>query len=86
MSSCAHKNLVLLRKTGGKVRCRKCSLVISAHELNGGFCPECYEVNRERCYDFETVAEQGDDVTRYRCEGCGAIIEWKGNEGAKGRQ
>jgi Zn finger protein HypA/HybF involved in hydrogenase expression len=78
MSSCTHKTLVLLRETGGKVRCRKCHLVISADELNGGFCPECYEARREKSYDFEPVAIEKDDVTRYRCEECGAMIEWKG--------
>jgi hypothetical protein len=77
MSSCSHKTLVLIRETGGKVRCRTCHLVISADELNGRFCPECYDVNHEKRYDFEPVESEGDDVTRYRCEGCGAMIEWK---------
>jgi hypothetical protein len=76
MSSCTHKTLVLIGKTGGKVRCRKCHLQISAAELGRGFCPECFEARREKCYDFDPVVED-DDVTRYRCEGCGAMIEWK---------
>lgn len=78
MATCNHKNLVLLGKTDAKVRCRTCSLVISARELDGGFCPECHEVSGRRRYDFEAVKEQADDVTRYRCEGCGALIEWRG--------
>lgn len=78
MAACDHKNLVLLGKTGARLRCRACSLVITARELNHGFCPECYEVAGQKRYDFEPVAENAGDVTRYRCEGCGAVIEWKG--------
>lgn len=77
MASCNHKNLVLLGKTDPRVRCRTCSLVISARELDSGSCPECYAVTRQRCYEFEAVPQEGDAVTRYRCEGCGAVIEWK---------
>lgn len=78
MSRCPHKTLVLLRDAGRKVRCRACHLVISADELDGGFCPECYEVRGERRRDFEAVAREPDPVTRYRCEACGVIIEWDG--------
>jgi len=78
MSSCTHKTLVLLREVGGKLRCRRCHLVISPQELNGGFCPECYEADRRKCFEFDAVPPPEGDVARYRCESCGALIEWKG--------
>jgi len=74
---CTHKTLVLMKEAGAKLRCRTCHLVIRADELDGGCCPECYELRRERCRDFEPVSREQDGVTRYRCEGCGAIVECK---------
>ena len=78
MSSCSHKTLILLAEKGEKLRCTKCHLVLSADELKGGFCPECYEVSGVKCRDFEPVVSREDEVTRYRCEDCGIMIEWKG--------
>lgn len=80
MSQCRHKTLILLKEKSDKVRCRHCHLVISADELDGGFCPECYAVRSERRKDFEKIDVKGDDITTYRCEECGAFIEWREEE------
>ncbi len=78
MSRCSHKTLILLKERGDKLRCRACHLVLSAEELTGGFCPECYEVRGEKRKDFEKVTVEDEGITKYRCEECGAAIEWKG--------
>jgi hypothetical protein len=72
--------LTLLKQRADRLRCRRCHLVISAKELDGGFCPECYAEGGERSYDFETLAATGDEITRYRCDRCGAMIEWKAQD------
>ncbi len=77
MSQCSHTTLTLLTKRGDRLRCKKCHLVICADELGGGCCPECYAVVGERRYDFEVLAATKDEITRYRCEQCGALIEWQ---------
>jgi hypothetical protein len=77
MSSCSHTTLTLLAERGERLRCRKCHLVISADELGGGYCPECYAEGGERHSDFEEVAAAGEDSVKYRCDRCGAVIEWK---------
>ena len=77
MSQCSHKTLTLVKEKSDKVRCRNCHLVISAGELDGGFCPECYAVRGERRKDFEELNVKKDNVTKYRCEECGAFIEWE---------
>jgi hypothetical protein len=48
-------------------------LTIRSDELDGGYCPECFERTGRRHEDFETVPTS--DATRYRCEDCGAIID-----------
>jgi len=75
MTSCRHLNLVVLPAGGGKLRCRHCHLTITADEMPGGYCPECFEVRGEKHSDFDTVADPHQAKTRYRCEACGAIIE-----------
>lgn len=80
MSECTHKTLTLLQQRGDRLRCRECHLVISANELDGGFCPECYAVRGERNRDFEPLAVEQDGVIRYRCEQCGALIEWHAHD------
>jgi len=50
-------------------------LTITAEELNGGYCPECYEARGMKNSDFEEILIPGDGKTRYRCEGCGVIID-----------
>ena len=83
MSGCSHKTLTLLAQRGGRLRCRKCHLSISVNELGGGCYPECYAVRGERRYDFEALGPTGEEVTKYRCEQCGALIEWKvGDDGS----
>lgn len=81
MSECDHKTLTLLAQRGDRLRCKRCYLVISAHELGSGCCPECYAVGGDRHYDFEPLAPIEEEITKYRCEQCGAVIEWKGQDG-----
>jgi hypothetical protein len=50
-------------------------LTIKAEDLDGGYCPECFEREGIRTEDFETVAPEENAPSRYRCESCGAIIE-----------
>lgn len=77
MSGCSHNTLTLLEERKDRLRCRSCHLVISAGELGDGCCPECYAVSGEKRYDFEAIAPKGDEITKYRCEECGVLIEWK---------
>ncbi len=75
MTDCSHNNLVLLKKEKQRVRCRSCHLTISAVELNGGYCPECYETSGVKEYGFDPVAPPMESGITYRCEDCGAMIE-----------
>lgn len=77
MSRCRHKTLTLLTERGERLRCKKCHLVISANELGGGCCPECYAEGGERHYDFEVLAAKEEEITKYRCDQCGSLIEWR---------
>jgi len=72
--------MTLLTEKAGRLRCRKCHLVISVKEVGGGHCPECYAVRGEKGYDFEELIAERDEITKYRCDECGAIIEWKGQD------
>jgi len=74
MSDCKHATLELLPERKGTVRCTHCHLTISADELAGGFCPECFDREGAKNYQFETLAQSGSSAVRYRCEQCGAII------------
>ena len=84
MASCAHKKLELMQPPKGRVRCTHCHLVISREELAQGYCPECHEVRGVSHYEFEEVKEKGKATIRYRCEDCGALIEWDGPGTAQG--
>ncbi|MEN6475968.1 MAG: hypothetical protein ABFD81_18280 [Syntrophaceae bacterium] len=75
MTSCRHLNLVVLPAGPEKMRCRHCHLTITADEIPGGYCPECFEVHGKKRFDFEKIDDRGQTKTRYRCETCGAIIE-----------
>jgi len=75
MRECTHKNLVLIKVAENKLRCKHCHLTISAEELDEGYCPECYEESGKKRYDFETIEPASQEVTKYRCEDCGTIIE-----------
>ena len=78
MPQCSHRKLTLLAPKAGKLLCAKCHLLISSDELKGGYCPECYAVRGEKQYEFEEIAPDRSDVARYRCDECGAVIEWIG--------
>lgn len=79
MTACKHTNLILLPGSARHLRCRHCHLTIKAEELEAGYCPECFEVSGKKHDDFETIASS--DQTKYRCEACGAIIEYKAQDG-----
>jgi predicted RNA-binding Zn-ribbon protein involved in translation (DUF1610 family) len=80
MTECRHKRLVLIQPHKEKLRCTYCNLVISKEELTDGYCPECYHVRGVRHYEFEEVKAKPGAAVQYRCEECGAIIEWDGVE------
>jgi len=75
MSQCKHTNLVLLPTTAQRLRCRRCHLTIKAEELEDRYCPECLETTGKRVDDFETISSE--HRTRYRCEQCGAVIDYR---------
>jgi len=74
MISCAHRTLVLLPGEKARLRCRQCHLTIRSDELGSGYCPECYEADGTKRFEFEEVAASASDSARYRCEECGVII------------
>ena len=76
MNSCTHRNLlVLMDQNKNRVRCRHCHLTISADELGDRYCPECYENQGWKRYDFEEMKTPDTTSVRYRCEDCGVVIE-----------
>ena len=77
MNPCSHKTLVLLPEQKNILRCLHCHLTIKAEELGGSYCPECYESEGNKKYDFKEIEVKKTETDRYRCEDCGAIIESK---------
>ena len=61
------------KENENRLRCRRCHLTIKADELDGGFCPECFEGDGRKNYDFEEI--ETEKTVRYRCEDCGALID-----------
>jgi Zn finger protein HypA/HybF involved in hydrogenase expression len=74
MTSCRHDKLLLLPEDHQRLRCRHCHLTLKAEALQGGHCPECLATTGKKHHDFETIRTPVN--TRYRCEKCGAIIEY----------
>ena len=77
MTVCKHNSLVLLPDRGNRLRCRHCHLTIKTEELEGDCCPECFEAQGAKNYDFEEIVEEDSGVVRYSCEECGLIITVK---------
>jgi len=75
MTSCKHTKLEVLLDKKNRLRCRHCHLTINADELGDGCCPECFEVQGKKLYDFEKLKAEETGINRYRCEECGIIIE-----------
>jgi len=75
MTACLHNKLLLLPEKKNRLRCRHCHLTISANELQEEYCPECFETDGEKRYDFEEIGAKEKVIARYRCEKCGIIIE-----------
>ncbi len=74
MTSCNHTTLELLPQTKNKLRCRHCHLTLNVDELGDGYCPECFDVDGRKRYEFEEMAPAEREVARYRCSECGIII------------
>jgi hypothetical protein len=74
MTACNHRQLVLIRDTHARVRCRHCHLTIKVEDLTAGYCPECFETSQTKRYDFETVTTVAPGREYYRCEECGEMI------------
>ena len=75
MSACPHLQLVLVRDTHARLRCRHCHLTIKAADLPTRYCPECFETTRTKRYDFDEVVPVDSGIVYYRCETCGSMIE-----------
>lgn len=75
MTSCNHRQLVLLPEKHNRLRCRHCHLTINADDLTYRYCPECYETSHTKRYDFEEIVTVATEIVRYQCEECGIIIE-----------
>jgi hypothetical protein len=52
-------------------------LTIKTEELEEGYCPECFEAQGAKNYDFEEIVEEHSGAVRYSCEECGLIITVK---------
>jgi len=50
-------------------------LTLKTDELEDGYCPECFEAQGKKHYDFEEVKSPENAKTIYRCDGCGIMIE-----------
>jgi len=75
MSACPHLQLVLVRDTYARLRCRHCHLTIKAADLLTRYCPECFETTHTKWYDFDQVVPADSGIVYYRCETCGGMIE-----------
>ena len=75
MTACNHSKLIQLPEEKNRLRCRHCHLTIKADELGESYCPECFEMDGNKYYDFEELPAEKSVTARYRCEDCGAIIE-----------
>jgi ribosomal protein S27AE len=75
MTECRHTHLVLLPQSRKRLRCRRCHLTLTPEELGGDYCPECFETSGARHNDFEVL--EWLEEARYRCEQCGALIEYR---------
>jgi hypothetical protein len=75
MTVCPHTTLELLPEPKHRLRCRRCHLTLGREELTDGYCPECFDRDGAKRYEFEELAAVQGDVARYRCEECGVIIK-----------
>lgn len=75
MVSCDHSTLELLPEKKDRLRCRHCHLTIDADELGDGYCPECFENEGKKRYEFDPIKAVERSLPRYRCERCGVIID-----------
>ena len=78
MTACRHVTLSLLPEKKDMLRCCKCHLIIKPDELESNYCPECFEADGTKQYDFEELPAEKAVTASYRCEDCGVIIESEG--------
>jgi Zn finger protein HypA/HybF involved in hydrogenase expression len=74
MPVCSHRTLELLPERSETLRCRHCHLTIDGDELAGSYCPECFDRSGDKRYEFDTIDRTDNEVARYLCEECGAIV------------
>ncbi len=58
-----------------KIRCENCHLTIKKDEIGDGFCPECYEKDGKKRYDFEELVPEKSSEIKYSCEDCGYVVK-----------
>jgi predicted RNA-binding Zn-ribbon protein involved in translation (DUF1610 family) len=75
MTECRHYKLVLLPREESRLQCEHCHLTIKPHELGEDYCPECFETFGKKQYDFKEIPVVETEISKYRCEDCGILIE-----------
>jgi hypothetical protein len=73
MNACPHRQLVLVRETHTRLRCRHCHLTLTAADLAGRYCPACFATTHTKRYDFDEVRLADSGRVSYRCEACGRL-------------
>ena len=74
MQDCLHRNLVVLKSSLKRLRCRNCHLTLMKDELADGYCPECFETTGKKHDDFEEIVLTGGGNGGFRCEDCGIML------------
>ncbi len=75
MTDCNHSKLTLIPEKKNRLRCRVCHLTIKADDLGDSYCPECFEIDKIKQYDFEELEAEQSGTIKYRCEQCGVMIK-----------
>ena len=65
MSACPHRQLVLVRETHTRLRCRHCHLTITAVDLAGRYCHECFE---RWCMSFVDEPRESIGMSAGECQ------------------
>jgi predicted RNA-binding Zn-ribbon protein involved in translation (DUF1610 family) len=74
MNGCPHTNLILLKQSSVRLRCRICHLTLKSDELAQGYCPECFETTGKKRYEFDEILLSEEGTVNYRCEDCGVML------------
>ncbi|EPR39290.1 hypothetical protein dsmv_2632 [Desulfococcus multivorans DSM 2059] len=73
-ASCGHQRLILLPKSGHRLRCCRCKKILPPETSRLRFCPSCYATDGFRQYTFMETNIIDVSFARYRCEDCGMMI------------